>query len=137
MRYGIIKDDIIINIIIAPNQATADAIATQENAVARDLSGASPQPGPGWTDNGDGTYSPPTVSARRWIGSAAFLSRFTDGELGQLQALANSNATVRGWTWWLDRQVAVDLDDSRITDRLQQAVDGAFLTQQRMDEILA
>lgn len=72
----------------------------------------------------------------RTIGVSQWFNRWTDEELGKFITLAESNQGVAGWNSWLNRQSAVDLDDLRITVRLQQAVTGGHITQIRMDELL-
>lgn len=83
-------------------------------------------------------YTPiPEPDPVRWLNANTFMSRFTDEELGLLQELADTNATIRGWVWWLNRQTAIDRDDPRVVSRLSQAVSAGKLTQERMDAILA
>lgn len=135
--FACVASELVVNVIDASTQAIADEHAAAMGASAVDITSTDPRPGPGWSYIA-GVFAPPTPTiGPRWINTNDFIARFTDAELGELQTLADTNNAVRGWVWWLDRQIAVDLDDARVVDRLQQAVTAGKLTQQRVDEILA
>jgi hypothetical protein len=137
--FAIIDGGLVLNTIDAADQETADLHTAlySVTAIARDISSESPRPAPGWSYDGEIFAAPIPAQVVRWINAADFLSRFSDAELGELQAIADSNSAVRGWVWWLNHQVAIDLDDTRISSRLADAVAAGKLTQARMDEILS
>ena len=70
------------------------------------------------------------------ISTKDFITRFTDGELGDIQTLAETNNVVRGWLKWISHQDEIDLEDSRIVLRVNQAETAGVLAVGRADEIL-
>ena len=72
-----------------------------------------------------------TMTIEKWF------DRWTDEELGIFETLAQTNEAIAGWRVWISRQSAVDLDDTRITNRLAQGVSSGRITQARMDALLA
>lgn len=137
MRYAIIIGNTVDGVIIASNLLDASNIATAKGGFAYRVDNLDPQPGPGWHYEA-GAFSPPdAVVVPRLLTYNELIERFTDDELGTLQGLADTQQAIRGWLVWLQSRVTIDLDDTRLTTRLQQAVSLGYLTQVRVDEILS
>ena len=70
----------------------------------------------GYHKNADGTYTPPPPD--RKLLPLAFSDRFTLGELSAIEALADSDHTVRAWLRKMTLASVVHLDDNNVINGL-------------------
>lgn len=93
--------------------------------------------GIGWTDNGDGTFSPPPKPPKKWGSTLAFLREFTQSERVAIRKAAANDDAVDDFLFMVQQAQAVRADDADVTDGMQYLVDQGHLTDTRRDEILS
>ncbi len=130
-KFAIVKGDLVDGIALADAPMSTDGTWV-------DLTGVTPQPGPGWTYS-DGAFSPPLVpvdSRPPVITKVAFRFRLTDAEyVGILQA-AKTDIEVAAWLETFNMVSSIDLSNQRTKDGVENLVTKNLLTQARATTIL-
>jgi hypothetical protein len=129
-RYAIVKGDIVDGIAIADGPL-------ETNGVWVCVDDVDPEPGPGWSYDGENfAPPPPPPPLPNIITKLAMIDRFTEAEYEDVLTAAKTDVQVQGW---LDRFYAanqINLDDSRTVSGIDLLVSKNLLTQERGQEIL-
>jgi hypothetical protein len=129
-RYAVVKNTIVDNIAIADGPLETDGTWVCVDDVV-------PQPGPGWSYDGENfAPPPPPPPLPNIITKLAMIDRFTEAEYEGVLTAAKTDVQVQGW---LDRFYAanqIDLDDDRTVSGIDLLVSKDLLTEERGQEIL-
>ena len=129
-RYAVVKNTIVDNIAIADGPLETDGTWICVDDVV-------PQPGPGWSYDGENfAPPPPPPPLPNIITKLAMIGRFTEAEYEGVLTAAKTDVQVQGW---LDRFYAanqIDLDDDRTVSGIDLLVSKDLLTEERGQEIL-
>lgn len=142
MRYALINEFTVVNIIVADSDFAASISGDYQYVIQSDTA----QIGDAY-NSVSGEFTTPELPPEpdwpviRTITVEHWLNRWSDETLGRVIRISESDTPVgdkvKGWLAWLDRQSAISLDDTRITDRIQQAVDAGKITVAEQTTLMA
>lgn len=130
-KFAIVKGDLVDCIALAESPLDTDGKWI-------DLTGVTPQPGPGWKYDGTAFAPPPAPVDTRppVITKVAFRFRLTDAEYVGILTAAKSDITVAAWVETFNMVNQVDLNNQRTKDGVANLVAKNLLTQPRATAIL-
>jgi hypothetical protein len=128
-RLAIIKDSIVTNLILADDPADFPDYVDVTNTDC----------GIGWTDNGDGTYSPPLEPSGNIytrLAKRSFMSRFTVAEWAAVKAAAPTDPVVDYFYEQFVLATYIDVTEPSLNDGLDYLIYINLLDPGRKAELL-